>query len=226
MKGWNLCHHISSPISTTPQKMAGKQEMMTKHKKLVNPFRVSRAIRGINASFPYGDTHTVSSSLGFGPPLFVKVKVFTLKNNAPCGVLLPRSPESLLQKKRRRVERKKKIFLNTKCCYYSCGVLKYTPRRPVVCSLVGTQLESTPFSACWTKWHLVEAAERRWGDTGIQVLNAKLPVAAKHADANTQRKCVCVLEFVNTSTSHTHAKSFNGVSKKDLWRTSIKTRPV
>lgn len=107
---------------------------------------------------------------------------------------------------------KKNIFLK-KCCYYSCQVLKYTPWRPVVCALVGTQLESTPFSACWTKWHLVSAAERLWGDTVTQVLNAKLPVAAKHA--NTECKWVCAWSNLWTHPQTTHTRSFDGVSKID-----------
>lgn len=99
-------------------------------------------------------------------------------------------------------EEKKNIFLDTKCCYYSCGVWKGAPADP--CSVLsrGTQLESTPFSACWTKWRLVEAAEGLKGDTGAQVLNTKLPVAAKHTDANTPCRQTCrrVLWFVNAST--------------------------
>lgn len=46
-------------------------------------YSASRAFCGINASLPYGDTQIVSSSLGRGPPLFVKVNAFTLKKCPP-----------------------------------------------------------------------------------------------------------------------------------------------
>lgn len=44
-----------------------------------------RAICGINTSFLYGDIQIESSTLGRGPPLFIKVNVFTLKKCRPVA---------------------------------------------------------------------------------------------------------------------------------------------
>lgn len=152
----------------------------------------------------------MSSSLGFQPPLFVKVKVFTLKNNAPCSVLLLRSQESLLQEKGKGGKSKKKTLSSIQSAaiiHVKCW--NTLPADPWC--VLSWGLSSTLFSACWTKWRLVEAAERLGGDTGIQVLNAKLPVAAKHADTNTLCECVCALKFVNT---YHKPQSLSGVSAK------------
>lgn len=185
-------------------KLAGKYKKQNPR----SPFCVCRALCNINVS-SYGDT--VSSSLDFEPTLFIKVKVFTLKKCPPFSELLRTRETPNMKEKMGRVTKQKNIFLK-KCCYYSCQVLKYTPWRPVVCALVGTQLESTPFSACWAKWHLVSAAERLWGDTVTQVLNAKLPGAAKHADANTECKYVCACSTLRTN-PHLHTQKWQ-VKKK------------
>lgn len=182
-------------------KLAGKYNKQNPR----SPFCVSRVLCNINVS-SYDDT--VSRSLDFEPTLFLKVKVFTLKKCPPFRELLRTRETPNMEKEMGRVtkQKNKNIFLK-KCCYYSCQVLKYTPWRPVVCALVGTQLESTPFSACWAKWHLVSAAERLWGDTVTQVLNAKLPGAAKHADANTECKCVCACSNLRTN-PHLHTQKW------------------
>lgn len=142
----------------------------------------------------------MSSSLGHGPPLFVKVNVFTLKKCSP--VVSCQGLQRATEEWEKEGEGQKNISLNTKCGYYSCGVLKYTPCRHVMCSLVGAQLESTPFSACWRKWCLVEA-EISWGvlrwhwHTGVKCFTADTCVCT-YADANTQCKCVSAFQFVGT----------------------------
>ena len=110
-----------------------------KNRKRTNPFSPpTRAICGINASLPYGDTQIASSSLGRGPPLFGKVSVFTLKKHSPRSER-PRSPESRggASERGAKGRKKKNISLDIKCRYYSCGVLKCTPRGPAVCALAG-----------------------------------------------------------------------------------------
>lgn len=123
---------------------------------------------------------------------------------------------------------RKNISLNTKCRYYSCGVLKCTPRRPVVCTLAG--------GLSWSQLHFqpVEESgvfmgrEQRWGDAGMQVLNAKPPVPAKHARGckHTVGMCECagVCEHIHKRHAHTHLPKI--VQQCEQKMTSIEIRPV
>lgn len=86
MRSLSLCHQTFFArfhhSLENCQKIESDEKTTTK-KKHTNPFSQPREpFYGINASFPHGDTQIVSSSLGSGPPLFVKVNIFTLKK---CG---------------------------------------------------------------------------------------------------------------------------------------------
>lgn len=103
----------------------------------------SSTIRGINAAFLYGDVQIKRGSPACDQLLLGKVnfKEISLHNK-----LLGTQKGPRIRRKERR-----KHFPQHKALLFSCGVLKYTPFSRMLGSLIGSLLESTPFSSGW-RW--------------------------------------------------------------------------
>lgn len=147
----------------------------------------------------------MSSSLGCGPPLFVKVNIFTLKK-CPSA----ESCQGLRGAGERWETEGRKTFPSIQSAaiiHVECwNILPADPWCVLSWGLSWSQLYFQPVEESGVsqrQW----AAESLWGDAGIQVLNAKLPTPVIHTDANTLCKHVSALEYVNSSSqTQTHSE--------------------
>lgn len=91
----------------------------------------------------------------------------------------------------------KNISCNMKCCYYSCGVLKFTPCQHTLRTLSWSRLHFQPVEdgGVLQRWR---AVKRLWGDAGIKVLNAKPTIPD-----DTCQTCVNTLKWRSTDSEYT-----------------------